>query len=160
MRGVFTVALTLFLFLPGPYMAGPADDLKDKVRDLAHTDPMMRIGDMMGAFGQKVRDTYDKVKAKASEMVDSAETYMKGADDAPTGPKDIPLTPQGTAKGTASKAARKRIKQIKVNPSANGGFTVTHHYHPEYGGTPKPDTHVFTDYDDLEQHIQSTAGGQ
>lgn len=144
------------LLIPALLMAGPADDLKDKVREFANGAPIMQIGDMMAGFGKKVRDTYDKAKAKASEMVDSAETAM-GMAPKPATPVQ---TPQGTTKASAPKAQRKRIKQVRVVPSANGGYSATHHYHPEYGGTPTSDTHVFSDYDSLEDHLTKNVGGQ
>lgn len=141
------------LLIPALLMAGPADDLKDKVREFAHGAPIIQIGDMMAGFGQKVRDTYDKAKAKASEMVDSAEHAM-GMAHTPE-PAAPAATPQGTTKGTAPKTQRKRLRQIKVTPSANGGYIARHAYRQEYGGTPSADTHTFSDYDAMQAHVAS-----
>lgn len=72
----------------------------------------------------------------------------------------VQQTPQGTTKGSAPKkstaAARKRLKKLHVQPTDNGGFLVTHHHQPEYGGTPKAETHAFTSYDDMAQHVEKT----
>lgn len=65
-------------------------------------------------------------------------------------------TPQGSHKMTASKG-RKRLKHIKVD-AANGGFVASHHYKPEYGGTPKPEKHVFADHASLEAHLRQHMG--
>ena len=66
-------------------------------------------------------------------------------------------TAHGTERVSASKAA-KRLKHIKVDPADNGGFIVSHHYHPGYGGTPKPDKHVFADYAGMHSHLSSHMG--
>lgn len=71
----------------------------------------------------------------------------------------IEKTPQGTTKATASKAAqRKRLKKMHVS-QAEGGYVVKHHYHPEHGGTPKPDSHVFESYEDTHAHVERTMRG-
>lgn len=73
----------------------------------------------------------------------------------------IEQTPQGTTKATLSKAEkRKRLKKIHVSePTANGGRIVTHHYHPEHGGTPKADKHTFASDDDMRSHVEQTMRG-
>jgi hypothetical protein len=67
-------------------------------------------------------------------------------------------TPQGTSKGTAAKAEarRKRLKKIHVTRASNGGFVAKHHYQPEYGGTPAPDSHAFADSDAMYEHLEKT----
>lgn len=64
----------------------------------------------------------------------------------------VRTTPQGSARGTKA-AQRKRLKKIHVAP-ANGGFIVTHHHQPEYGGTPPTEKHVFSDYDSMHAHLE------
>lgn len=135
-------------------MPDPTQDLKDKIRGLAHGDPMMQIGDLMAQFGEKVQDTYYKAKGRARQLIDSAEKAI-GVDEESAPAAKPQETPQGTTKGTAPKTPRKRLKRISVNPSTNGGYVVKHTYHPEYGGTPAPDTHVFTDKDALDAHLAS-----
>ena len=53
---------------------------------------------------------------------------------------------------------RKRLKHIKVDHAVNGGFVATHHFQPEYGGTPSPETHVFPDHAGLESHLKQHMG--
>lgn len=73
---------------------------------------------------------------------------------------DVARTPQGTVRATASKAAqRKRLKHVKIE-QADGGFVVHHHYQPEYGGTPKRDTHVFANYEDMHAHLEAVGKGR
>lgn len=66
-------------------------------------------------------------------------------------------------KATASKAdkpaQRKRLKKIHVSETANGWYIVSHHHHPEHGGTPKADKHAFTSYDDMKAHVETTMRG-
>lgn len=64
-------------------------------------------------------------------------------------------TPQGTTKVTAAKV-RKRLKRIHVQPTDNGGFVVTHHHHPEHGGTPAPARHAFTSFRKMHSHVAKT----
>lgn len=72
----------------------------------------------------------------------------------------ITHTPQGTTKGTASKAAqRKRLKKLRMDETDNGGFIVSHHFHPEHGGTPKAEKHAFSKYDDAHAHLEKTMRG-
>lgn len=66
-------------------------------------------------------------------------------------------TPQGTTRITAAKA-RRRLKKIHLKRSANGGFVVTHHFHPEYGGTPTPETHAFGHHTHARAHLAQMMG--
>ena len=121
-------------------MVGPADDIKSAVKGLGISDPMAQIGTAMDRAGQAIGDA-------ASWARDKVNSVMQ--------------TPQGTTKGTASRdAARKRLKQIKVDQADNGGFIVTHHYQPEYGGTPAPEKHVFSDYDSAHAHLTKHMGAE
>lgn len=130
-------------------MPGPADDLKDKVRALGMSDPMMQIGSAMERFGGAVQE---KATEAGNYARRKAEEYGL-----------LQRTPQGTTKGTAPKAqtAKRVLKRISVEPSDNGGFIATHHYKPAYGGTPSPKKHTFSDYDALHAHLEkATAGGE
>lgn len=72
----------------------------------------------------------------------------------------IERTPQGTTKAKASrKSMRKRLKKIHVQPTMNGGYVVTHHHQPEYGGTPASEKHAFTDYASMHAHVAQTMKG-
>lgn len=120
-------------------MAGPADDLRESVKGLGMSDPMAQIGTALGRIGQGVEDAAEWAKDKAKRVMETA---------------------QGTTRGVASKDAGKKLKSIKIVPSANGGFIVSHHYMPAYGGTPKPDVHVFSDYDAAHAHLTKHVGGE
>lgn len=73
-------------------------------------------------------------------------------------------TAHGTTRGEAPKkkaaAPRKRLKKVRVEPTDNGGYVVSHHYHPEHGGTPKPERHAFADYDAAHKHLEQVTGGK
>lgn len=72
----------------------------------------------------------------------------------------IQQTVHGTTKGTASRVMkRKRLKKLHVQPTVNGGYVVTHHHQPEYGGTPAPDKHAFTDYATMHAHVAQMMKG-
>lgn len=69
-------------------------------------------------------------------------------------------TPQGTTRVTASKAAkRKRLKRLHLSKADNGGYVVKHHFQPEHGGTPAPESHVFESYGDAHAHLERTMRG-
>lgn len=70
----------------------------------------------------------------------------------------ITQTPHGSTKATASKK-RKRLKKIHVDQAENGGYVVKHHFHPEHGGTPAPETHAFASYDDAHAHLDQALRG-
>ena len=44
-------------------MAGPADDLRSKVKDLGMSDPMVQIGTALGRAGSVIQDTYRKARS-------------------------------------------------------------------------------------------------
>jgi hypothetical protein len=65
----------------------------------------------------------------------------------------IERTAHGSLRATASKA-EKRLKKIRLAPTNNGGFVVTHHFHPTNGhGTPSPEVHAFADFDGAHSHL-------
>lgn len=123
-------------------MPGPADDIKDAVKRLGYSDPMMQVGSLM-----------DKAGAAIQSGVDRARAMVKGLAE---------KTPQGTTRVSAPKDAApkerpepvKKLKRVVVDQSSNGGYIARHHYHPAYGGTPKPDTHTFTSADEVREHLK------
>lgn len=73
----------------------------------------------------------------------------------------VKKTKHGSLRGTARKpgpnAGRKRLARIDVE-KGESGFTATHRYKPEYGGTPKSDKHAFGDYEGLHRHLENQKG--
>jgi hypothetical protein len=53
-------------------------------------------------------------------------------------------------------AQAKRLKKLHLLPAHNGGFIVSHHFHPEHGGTPAPEKHVFKTYPEAHAHLEQT----
>lgn len=105
----------------------------------------------------KLLKTKKGTPARESEVNGVFERDQRGGQpfygDAPK------TTPQGTVRGTAPKMTtrpmEKRLKKISVNPTDNGGFVVSHHYHPANGrGTPKTERHAFTSYDAVHAHLE------
>ena len=124
-------------------------DIVDAVKQVGMSDPMAQIGDAMGRAGKAIQDTAASAKKAATEAYEKAKSY-------------VTATPQGTTKGTVSKedTRKKRLKKVRVEPTANGGFVVSHHYKPGYGGTPKPDRHAFADYDTMHEHLETLKGDE
>lgn len=69
----------------------------------------------------------------------------------------VEKTAHGTTRAGTKKSGRKRLKNIEVRRSANGGFIAKHSYKSEYGGRPKSEEHAFSDYDGLKGHVEKTA---
>ncbi|HON93074.1 MAG TPA: hypothetical protein PKZ07_16005 [Sedimentisphaerales bacterium] len=125
-------------------MPGPADDIKDAVKQVGLSDPMAQIGTVL-----------EKAGAVVESGVGRARAMMRGLAE---------KTSQGTTRVSAPKDAapkarpepRKRLKRVVVDRSENGGFIAKHHYHPEYGGTPKAEVHTFGSPDDVHDHLRKT----
>lgn len=122
-------------------MPGPADDIKNAVRDLGMSSPMMQIGSAM-----------DRAGAAIERGVGRAKQLVRGFAE---------KTPQGTTRVAAPKERPEPVKnrkRVTIDRSSNGGYIVKHHYRPAYGGTPKPDTHTFASAEEAADHLHQTFG--
>lgn len=141
----------------------PAADIRDGVRKLYEASPIGRIGSTLNTIGEKTAEVAGKAKRAVEDTVQGTRRLLAPKQTpAPRGDIALPAsrkpaaTPQGTVRGTAPKAdPPKRLKKVSVSPTDNGGFIVSHHYHPANGrGTPKSERHAFTSYDDVHAHLE------
>lgn len=140
----------------------PAAEIRDGVRKLYEASPLGRIGSTLNTIGEKTVEVAGKAKRVVEDTAQGTKRLLAPkAKPAPRGDISLPpsrpaATPQGSVRGTAPKAAPpKRLKKVSVSPTDNGGFVVSHHYHPANGrGTPKAERHAFTSYDDVHAHLE------
>jgi len=142
----------------------PASEIRASVKGLLRASPPIAVANGIAKVGDMVKTGADKA-SRAVEQTVQGTRRMLASKKQERG--DIELqaehaitpeaTPQGTMRASVEKPrinAPKRLRKITVSKADNGGFIVSHHYRPGYGGTPKPERHAFAQYDDVHAHLE------
>jgi hypothetical protein len=145
----------------------PAAEIRDGLRQMVAASPAGRISDAVASVGDKATELAGKAKRVVEDTAQGTRRLIASKMGAATPRGDIALpasrtptaTPQGTMRGTAPKMndrpLNKQLRKITVSPTDNGGYIVSHHYKPNNGrGTPTPEKHAFTSYDDVHAHLE------